>query len=623
MSHHNNNNKRKSDEDISPPNQKRLKLNNDEPSNNVSPLQCFVNHKQVLIAILTFLPYRYVVNSCSLVNRYFNSVVFEQDTWQQICKHQSVYFDVTLTPLISTFIQTCKPPNIELHIKKENKKIKKNPLLRAVNAVTLFEPFVKTLTIDAKPHSAVMRELETRITDRKIYPNLEYLRPTISWVVMKKVFGPDLSRFKELDINDAQIQYNRDLQRITLQYCGKTEVEILTENLHILKNIQFKEFPAKYNKECINCIIPIVETLSMNLREKTMINPIEFPNLRELDISADVTQVKRFLSRSHPNLMNIKINIFSRETQSHKLAVQPSVRSIQYTGPSELINEMLKQVVNADRIKKLVICIDKNSDTSISSSFNVDISQFSQLEEFELNGTVLINHLVKKNMNNLSTLIFSKECNLNPIVDYLSNLSYLKVHTMDLDTFTRVMKLPRLNTLHVNTMQMTYATFTKWLHDWAPTHNPSSIREYNIGRFLEDDQKQPIYIIAPLKCLTINQPISISKNHSKIIEWLLFVASTIRVKTVDYSTVTNLAVSINDMPWNHNDILTSQAADLINELRKTLEYILEDNRYLVLDNMDRTLVINTFEKMFQKKQYRDYTKRHPAIDHLFKYTNCI
>jgi hypothetical protein len=87
------------------------------------------------------------------------------------------------------------------------------------------------------------------------------------------------------------------------------------------------------------------------------------------------------------------------------------------------------------------------------------------------------------------------------------------------------------------------------------------------------------------------------------------------VTNVDYdmmnTTIKTMKNKISRTIWNR-DIF-------VNQLKTTLDEILQSNKYLKINEMERTIIQNTFSVMIEQNWSDHNEKKHPALQYLLEH----
>jgi hypothetical protein len=577
-----------------------MKQMEDEATTNDTKLMTLPS--EIMIDIFTFVPYRKLIRSICLVNHCFHDVILGTDGtsfWQQLCKHQSIEFNVN-TLQAQSFVTKYQPPNIKFFTY--------GGTCNQGTTFELIEPFVTTLSFEGVYDRYQYEEYFSdyyECIDRPILPSLTRLDFWISFETLMECFGTDLSRVKKLmlcqtDNNISDIKFG-SLENLSLD--GTFDSDILQHNLNTLHTLDL--WITHDTSNCLELVAPTISNLTINISNEVVLKQITFSQLRQIYISARLEQVVQFFSVTHPLLA--KVNLIELDTHPPvdiSLAQQPSIRYITCGTSIQLMKALLKVVDH-----KVVVSIEVHTEQLATNE--IDLSSFSKLEKLNINPSNCSNtENVMKQNNILSCLTLSEEFNIQPVLSYLSNLRYLDVNTLDESTLSKVMKLPLLNTLKVNTLTTTYEYFTKLLIE------SSNIKNYSIGLFEENSVNHRMtYIIPPLKSLNIDLLNSYFYS-SGTTRWILFVTSTMNVHEVNYSVLERTTEELlseykskNQRPSNFTIL------PIIQYLIKSLKNIVETDKYLKLNNdLEKKMILDKFETLFQEKE----NTRHPVLEYLIQ-----
>jgi hypothetical protein len=558
--------------------------------------------REIIREIFTFIPYNKLIQNISLINYCCYDIILGNDSaqfWKEICKHQSIDFNID-TLAVEAFVTKYQPPNIRLKFEKNKSNI--------ITSLDLIEPFVTTLQMDRKLYTIGIN-LYYKSKQRYVFPIVERLGTVISLTDLKTFFGTDVSRIKQLEITESDlsdasldIQLN-SLEKVTFFKCGIIERYILKQNLNTLQSIKFNSLSIGSNLECIDLLAPTISTLSLQFTDNIMLKQISFSQLRNVTIDGNGEQIEQFFSVTHPLLTKVNVNMVGTDVNlvGISLAQQYAIRYVNCRLSTNLMNALLN-VVNhklVTRFKWRVV-----GQQTHSSNSKVDLSPFSNLEQLDINPSLCSNITEVLKQNNISSLTLSWNLSILALISYFSNLWYLSVNIMDEPVLTEVMKLPLLNTLHVNMMIMPYGCFTRLVN------RQSSIKSFSISTFRRT-KFQRIHILPPLEYLNITE--AIMGNFNAEIQWILFVISTLNIEEVNYSGLRIITQQILSNILRQK-LIVEPIDYIIHHLKNTLNEILKDGRYLEINDIEKKIIEVRFETVFQYNN----TRMHPSIKHLIE-----
>jgi hypothetical protein len=602
--------KRKLDDDSNEtPKDKKIKLNDvvDNSNNNT----WMTVPTEMMIEIFTFIPYRKLIHNLSLVNQYWYDIILGKNTtlWQHLFKHQCFEFNSNFEAQWN-FVKKYQPTDIKLMNGA-----------RLMTAMELIEPFVTSLT-DASLFCFSMHLKKQRLG----FPNLQRLYNDISLRELKKYFGTDLSRFKELtftkcDSLTLDVQFG-SLQDIYLSQCGDIETQIVKQNLKTLDKVEIEEINEQTNFECFEALAPTLSTLTISIPKKIVQwKSVAFSKLRDVTIHAYGSHIEQFFSVTHPLLT--KVDLYQKDKRrgtGRIFAEQPSIKAVTANMSAQLINALLK-VVNKKAVTHMILCTQKNN------SKIIELSSFSNLEclsieDTDSNDSSNIHDVLKNNM--ISSFTINMTFKLNPVLSYLHNLWELSVNTLDEATFSKLMKLPRLNTLAVNVMRISYGNFTRLISEEV-----SNIKHYSITSFEIFESYSQIYVVPPLESLHTGSIVLPNKyGVGGAHQWIILVISTLNVDEVDYSVLNDITYQLLSEcftpSWMKRNIFISPVEFLMKHLRIALNDVFEPSSTSMLANLnsqEMTIIKNRFENTLQKEQWKDTKTRHPALNYLITQAN--
>jgi hypothetical protein len=606
------------------PSVKRVKSNDDDNEQHTQQQQLpsVIIPEEILIEILTFIPYTEILKDFTLVSHYFHNIIlgdFGPKLWQQICNDQCIYYDTT-TFAAESFVTKYKPPSIEFYYNSHNyiyNDIYKQDLIETLKII---EPFVRELIIPNNGNCiGLIDDLRAHL-NREIFPQLTKFNAKVSPLKLQHWCGPDLKRFKHVNLEILQHEFNGrfgSLERLSMHGCRVYEWEILKQNQTTLSWLQFFKV-KKYDARCFECIAPTISylTLDFSHREGEW-KQIQFSNLRYLDLGAYRQQIMGFFSVSHPLLTEVKIHENPRyfgHDPVIDLVLQPSIRSIQYYGSAETFNK-IAMAVHPEVLERLTL------ETYSATNQLVDITRFSKLELLVLKSQELvadIAHIVKS--NNLSVLRLPRPFDLVSTGANLSNLIDLELFSLNAESLSMVMKIPKLHTLQVEKMDLSYPVFTRL------AHQPCSIAVYVIEEFQYCPlMTEAIHIIAPIENLSFGKKLhnlnstSIG-NLENLSHWILFMISTLNVNKISSYLTDSIIELFFGKPIRKYDqnMFFSPALHIIDTIRSTLDRVLTDGHSLQVNDMEKEMIKKKFDEMLDIESMIDDDKVHPAISCLLK-----
>jgi hypothetical protein len=597
------NKKRKSEEDANiEPQEKKIKVN-----------ETTVFPQEIWIEVFTFIPYKQLICNCSLVNHHFQDVIISGEEsvyfWSLICKNQMISFYVEYIKELSEiegFVTKCKPTSIEMNISTHLLKRSSSYRMKIVGFIKLIEPFVTILYADNYRSFYKVIGYYYDQVERKIFPKLERCNGTFDFEQLEAWFGKDLSRFKQLGIEGVKthdFQFG-SLEKVTLN-CEALETDILKQNLQTIHDVGISNYEDDKTK--LACLASVAQSLIIRIR--SISEPVVFSKLTSLKLHAKPDHIMTFFSVTHPLL--IKVHVTEEVGEIEKicdLAVQPSVRSLRCEGQI-VINALLK-VMKSESLKELFISFN-----DITKAPVIDLSGFCNLKSLTLGFDPAVyceNFSSVLQTNSLTSLELIKDCDLKPLLPYLSNLQCLHLYKVDKDTLVGIMKLPNLVSLKVFTMALSYSQFTQL------TMEPSNITDYDICLFSCSTVpgKEPIYIINNLERLDILNPQFVFEHKQCSEIWILLAASTMNIDRVDLSFILDgfMEECFSHSPFPSKDLFTLVQI-VIETLKNALNTVIEEN-YLSMNENEKKMVLNMFETMFQMDQIQNMNKIHPAMKSL-------
>jgi hypothetical protein len=183
--------------------------------------------RELMIEIFTFIPYRKLIRNISLVNHTCHDIILGDDAksfWKQVCRHQSINCSVN-TLAEQSFVTKYQSPSIKPFGDEKLNGI----------ALEFIESFVTNISIN-KDRKGKFLKYFYECKERHIFPALERLDTFVPFNKLKKYFGTDLSRFKQLKMyqgntleDTSEIKFG-SLEEISFHKCGETERYIETES---------------------------------------------------------------------------------------------------------------------------------------------------------------------------------------------------------------------------------------------------------------------------------------------------------------------------------------------------------------------------------------------------------
>jgi hypothetical protein len=190
---------------------KRIKLEK-ESSTHITQLPTEIAHE-----IFSYCPFHFILNNVALVNHQFKDLVLGNDTttsifWDLFFKYQS--FPLQYNDSCISFVRRYQPKNMNLICKEiSTKKYESQIHINGTNVdhsgvrlLVEIEPFVTKLIFTGGQQTMYERLLELAKRElpnyRQLFPNLISFLSSISSDMADYCFGPDLSRFKELELEN-------------------------------------------------------------------------------------------------------------------------------------------------------------------------------------------------------------------------------------------------------------------------------------------------------------------------------------------------------------------------------------------------------------------------------------
>jgi predicted XRE-type DNA-binding protein len=559
--------------------------------------------REVWTEILTFLPYTHLINHVSHVSHHFDDIILGDGTplWQQLFKYQKFKLSEE-GPFPLNFLRKYQVSNIVWGEHKPIHHISRNtiPKESVLKVIETIEPFVTSLKIHNESISSLVvgwcRQSGMKL-GRSLFPNLVNLRAKLNLKEMKLLVASDLSRVKYLYIGKDQT-------------FPDDETDLLKMNT--LQSVSFDWYTKEHsNMECIESIAPYISTLSVVSMRWWNNKLIVFSKLQKVHLGGDAKWIAEFFKVTHPLLTNVSIEDrfgMEEDIQYQKFAPQPSVRIVKCRISPKLVTAILNAVTQ-EKLEQLEIESDLTQTIPTSG-----ITNLKSLIIHNFKSHSIVEDIVKR--NNLHTLSLNSNAkfNLNPLWSYLQNLTDLKLYTIDEQTLSELLKLPKINSLYVYVVDMPYSTFTRLTHELcALTEVTVSNFNLHYGR-----NKDPVYIIAPMERLTISVNANIPNIYLPRVQWILAIASTMNVLTVNYSVfMKNILTGILDTLkplWKECDGLVSVEDCITYDLTKAWNEVLDRN-YIEVQDDEKTRVANYFKQMFQKQ---DIYNMQPALRYLIQ-----
>jgi hypothetical protein len=517
-----------------------------------------------------------------------------------------------------------KPPTI--HLVSDGKHVNN------MDALELIEPFVTTLSMDeydVNRGDYSLIDCFYNHVNRFIFPVLE--RSNILWTLkeLKEYFGTDLSRFKSLDLVELDPTENTSLdvqfgslESLSLFDCRDIGMEILKQSLNTLQCVWLKGLDTQTYAVCFELLAPIIPKLTLIPSKKVTLKQIMFSKLTDVTINAYSHQIVQFFSVTHPLLTKIQLQEYETFEDITTLAQQPSIRYIA-TNASGNLTAALMKAVNQKVLTHIKLCCSQRYQGT-----TIDLSSCTNLKLLQINISPNICFRIEDvlKQNKISSLSILHQYSIMSVLPYLSSLWYLNLSTLDESTFVQIMKLPHLNTLHVNRVEIeSYGHFTKLL-------GFSRIKNYSIKSFRgRKYQYKQIHVIPHLESMRIEEPIRIYNaivrrvdELSSAVQWILFVTSTLNVDTVDYGTlklvVRKLLSECFTESWFKENVFITPINHVVQRLKNALNEVLEQpDKYLQINEMEQKMILDGFNNsIFDEKQLKDSYTRHPAVNHIIQ-----
>jgi hypothetical protein len=395
--------------------------------------------------------------------------------------------------------------------------------------------------------------------------------------------------------------------------------DILKQNLNSLHSVEFRDMDAESNFGCFELLAPTISKLAaICYVEDVAFRPIVFSNLRNVSINAYGEQIAQFFSVTHPLLEQVDLGDLGvwTNTGNVTLAQQPAIRYVTLNTKNNLANALLKamnhKAVTHMKLYDSTECLDPDV---------IDLSSFSDLKQFHLIMDLILCPSIEDvlKQNKISSLKIINNLKLQPVLPYLSNLWHLSFPSLNEYTFSEIlMKLPKLNSLEVHIMRMPFGSFTRLVNE-----TPNSIKRIVIDSFSERNY-QRIQIIHSLESIKIDYLGWISNMISGKVRWILFVISTLHVDEVHgrliNTTIHNLLSECFTTPWIRDNSFVTTIEYLVQQLKNTLEEVIETEKYLKVSYEEKKMILNSFNTMFNEKQLKEGCSKYPAMDLLMHRT---
>lgn len=552
--------------------------------------------QDVLLEILSFIPYKLIIHQVKQVNHYFNELTNSKEFWKRMFRLQPLEWDMKNGnenfDLQYEFTRKFEPERLKLLLRyscpyysdddddndndsedEEEDSDGDTDTYEPSNMdkiITLVEPFVTEICLDDDrvPNvSHIIREWPKCLK----FPKLVCLKPRIFPNTMKSVFGNDLSRFKHAELsgsNSSGFDHMKfgNLESLTLRYCNHGSYELVRDSVATLKIISL----YKFTPEILQVVSHTITNLSITLDEKEVFKPFVCSNLKHLTLTAFPDQIGTFFSVRHPLLTTASITSIGFISHKKKLIQHPSIRRFKFVG--------------LDR-EGYFLDILSNNVQHISLSYALEeVRQFTNLVSLNFDNYTSsdLTDTLQNNQNTLSTLRLYTGTNTQMMQLYplLNNIVTLQVSFMTMEVFQKL-KSSTLRYLHVDRMDLSFAQFTKLMH------SDTNLSTVSVGGFIEvfdllDDT--PVYIIAPLDQLHVPD-IVMQKEVKPYLRWLLYAISTINVRRPHNNYYSKINDMMKDFPkrYKMKDVVT-RLKDLLTEIF-TNSYIHVDDLETVKNEM--------------------------------------